>query len=91
MPARAAPLTEAGEGEIVETLVEELRTNFGVRVSKNIGQDRSVTVVVQTTRYVMLCGSNCCRLGHMLKANGKRVVKITSGGWRPTRRQWSWQ
>ncbi len=47
MPARAAPLTEAGEGEIVETLVEELRTNFGVRVSENIDQDRSVTVVVQ--------------------------------------------
>jgi hypothetical protein len=85
MPARATPLTEAGEGEIVETLVEELRTNFGVRVSENIDQDRSVTVVVQTTRYVMLGGSNCDRLGDVLKAMGKRVVKITAGGWRPTR------
>ncbi len=57
-----------------------------MRVSENTDQDRSVTVVLQTTRYVMLCGSNCGRLGHMLKAMGKRVVKITSGGWRPTRR-----
>jgi hypothetical protein len=85
MPARAAPLTEAGEGEIVEVLVEELRVNFGVRVSENIDQDRTVTVEVKTTGYVMLGGSNCGRLGDVLKAMGKRVVKITAGGWRPTR------
>jgi hypothetical protein len=77
MPARAAPLTEAGEGEIVGTLIEELRINFGVRVSESIDQDRSVTVVVQTTMYVMLGGSNCDRLGDVLKAMGKRVVKLT--------------
>ncbi len=38
MPARAAPLREAGEGEIVEVLVEELKENFGVmRTSTRTG------------------------------------------------------
>jgi hypothetical protein len=40
IPERMLPLTEAGERTIVETLVEELRTNFGVRVSSSIGMAR---------------------------------------------------
>jgi hypothetical protein len=40
MPERMLPLTEAGERTIVETLVEELRTNFGVRVISSIGMAR---------------------------------------------------
>ncbi len=39
IPERMLPLTEAGERTIVETL-EELHTNFGVRVSSSIGMAR---------------------------------------------------
>ncbi len=42
IPARAAPLTEIGEGKIVETLISELKVNFGVKVSSKIILDRGV-------------------------------------------------
>jgi len=72
---------------IVEQLVTDLKTNFGLRLSFNIIMDRSVggEVVVATTTYVMLGGSNCDRLGDTLQAMGKRVMKVTQSGWRPTR------
>jgi hypothetical protein len=86
MPARAAPMTEVGEGQIVETLIGELKVNFGVKVSGNIILDREgEEVVVASTVYVMLGGSNCDRLGDTLAAMGKEVLKVTKGGWRPTR------
>jgi hypothetical protein len=60
MPAKAAPLTEMGEGQIVEMLISELKVNFGVKVSSKIILDREgEEVVVATTIYVMLGGSNC--------------------------------
>ncbi len=66
-------------------LIENLRTNFGARVSDNICQDRTVAVEVKTMRYVMLGGSYCDRLGDVMKAMGKNAIKITAGGWRATR------
>jgi hypothetical protein len=61
--------------------------NFGMRLSLNLILDRSAggEIVVATTTYVMLGGSNCDRLGDTLQAMGKRVVKVTQSGWRPTR------
>jgi hypothetical protein len=87
MPARAGPLTEAGEAMIVEQLITDLKTNFGLRLSFKVILDRSVggEDVVATTTYVMLGGSNCDRLGDTLQAMGKRVMKVTQSGWRPTR------
>jgi hypothetical protein len=41
MPARAASLTKDGEAAVVEQLIRDLKTNFGVRVSNNIILDRS--------------------------------------------------
>ncbi len=87
MPARAGPLTEAGEAAVVEQLIMDLKMNFGVRISFNLILDRSAggeTEVVSTS-YVMLGGSNCDRLGDTLLAMGKRVLKLTQSGWRPTR------
>jgi hypothetical protein len=85
MPARAAPLSPEGEGRIMERLVEDLRRNFGVRVSENLCMDRSVAVQTSATVYRMLGGSHCDRLGDTLAAMGKTVVKLTQSGWRPTR------
>ncbi len=36
MPEKMRPLREEGEAKIINTLVEEIRTNFGVRVSRNL-------------------------------------------------------
>ncbi len=61
--------------------------NFGVRVSDNINKNRNAEEVRASaaTLYVMLGGSNCDRLGDTLVAMDKTVLKITKGGWRPTR------
>ncbi len=59
-------------------LIENLRTNFGARVSDNICQDRTVAVEVKTMSYVMLGGSYCDRLRDVLKAMGKNAIKITA-------------
>jgi hypothetical protein len=85
MPARAAPLLPEGEGRIMERLVEDLRRNFGVRVSENLCMDRCVAVQTSATVYRMLGGSHCDRLGDTLAAMGKTVVKLIQSGWRPTR------
>jgi hypothetical protein len=87
MPARAGMLTEAGEAAVVEQLITDLKTNFGVRISLNLVLDRSAggEAEVVSTSYVMLGGSNCDRLGDTLQAMGKRVFKVTQSGWRPTR------
>jgi hypothetical protein len=67
MPARAAPLTEAA---VVEQLITDLKTNFGVRVNYNIMLDRSCggEVEVATKSFVLLGGSNSDRLGDTLQA-----------------------
>jgi hypothetical protein len=44
MPARGAPLTVAGEGVMLGKLVEDLRMNFGTRVSENLSVDREAIV-----------------------------------------------
>ncbi len=71
-----------------ERLILELKVNFGVRVSDNINKNRNAEEVraAAATLYVMLGGSNCDRLGDTLVAfMDKNVLKITKGGWRPTR------
>jgi hypothetical protein len=76
-PARATPLSPEGEGRIMERLVEDLRRNFGVRVSENLCIDRCVAVQASAIVYRMLGGSHCDRLGDTLAAMGKKVVKLT--------------
>ncbi len=85
MPERMLPLSEEGERMIVETLVDELRTNFGVRVSSQLGMLREGGKVQPTFKYVVIGASNADRVGDILKASGKDVIKVTKGGWRPSK------
>ncbi len=57
MPERMLPLTEAGERTLVETLVEVLHTNFGVRVSSSIGMAREGGKVQPMFKYAMIGAS----------------------------------
>jgi hypothetical protein len=63
MPERMLPLTEAGERTLVETLVEELHTNFGVRVSSSIGMTREGGKVQPMFKYAVIGASNADRVG----------------------------
>jgi hypothetical protein len=44
MPKRMLPLTEEGERVIIESLVGELKDNFGVRISRCLQFSRAGTV-----------------------------------------------
>ncbi len=70
----------------METLVEELHTNFGVRVSISIGISREGDKVQPTFKYAVIGASNADRVGDILKESGKDVVKLTKGGWRPSKK-----
>ncbi len=85
MPERMLPLSEEGERMIVETLVEELRTNFGVRVSSQLGMVREGGKAQPTHKYVVIGASNADRVADILKASSKDVIKVTKGGWRPSK------
>jgi len=86
MPERVKPFMEDTEGLMVEALVSELRTNFGVRnLSENICLDRSKEVEGEKVEYVVWGGSNAGKLAKVMRTLGKEVQKVTEGGWRPTK------
>jgi hypothetical protein len=85
MPARMKPLSPEGEKAIVDTLVEELRYNFGVRVSGRLQLSREGGEGKPVIQYAVLGGSNADRIGEVLKERGKDVIKLTKGGWRPSK------
>ena len=85
MPERMLPLTVEGEKVIIGSLLEELKTNFGVRTSKNIEFSREGTVERPVYKYAVIGGSNADRIGDVLKEMGKDVVKVTKSGWRPSK------
>jgi hypothetical protein len=86
MPERMEPLTEEDEGELIDMLVRELKMNYGVRVSEKLDHGRDRTVRSGVDEYVVIGASNADRLGDTLISMGKAVVKITKGGWRPTKK-----
>ncbi len=63
MPERMLPLSEEEERMIVETLVEELRVNFGVRVSNSLIMTREGGNVQPTFKYAVIGGSTADRVG----------------------------
>jgi hypothetical protein len=71
MPARMKPLSPEGEKVIVDTLVEELCQNFGVRVSNRLMMSRDRGEGRPATKYVVMGGSNADRVGDMLEERGK--------------------
>jgi hypothetical protein len=80
MPERMKPLPQEGEKIIVDTLVEELRQNFGVRVSSRLRLSRVGGEGRPVTKYVVMGSSNAGRVGDMLEERGKDVIKLTKGG-----------
>jgi hypothetical protein len=85
MPERMLPLTEEGERVIIESLVGELKDNFGVRISRCLQFSRAGTVEQPVHKYAVIGGSNADRIGDVLKDMKKDVVKITKSGWRPSK------
>jgi hypothetical protein len=86
VPVLVSPLSEDSEQDIVECLVKELRNNFGARVSSNLITGRGGVMVGREWEYLMVGGSNCGRLGDVLQKMGRKVTKVTSSGWRPSRK-----
>ncbi len=82
MPARMKPLSQEGEKAIIDTLVEELGYNFGVRVSSKLQLSREGGDGKPVTKYTVMGGSNADRVGDVLEERGKDVIKLTKGGWR---------
>jgi hypothetical protein len=85
MPARMKLLSQEGEKAIVDTLVEELRYNFGVRVSSKLQLSREGRDGKPVTKYAVMGRSNADRVGDVLEERGKDVIKLTKGGWRPSK------
>jgi hypothetical protein len=81
MPERMLPLTEEGERVIIESLVGELKDNFGVRISRCLQFSRVGTVEQPVHKYAVIGGSNADRVGDVLKEMKKDVIKITKSGW----------
>jgi hypothetical protein len=73
MPERMKPLSEEGEKVVLDQLREELRQNFGVRVSGSLDHSRVGDVVKPVYKYAVLGGSNADRLGDAMIAMGKDV------------------
>ncbi len=86
MQEKMRPLSEEGERRIVTTLVDELRINFGVRVSQSLDMAREGGKVQPEYKYAVLGASNADRVGDVIKEMGKDVLKITKGGWRPSKK-----
>jgi len=84
-PTLVKPLSEEAEAEVLASLVGELRTNFGARLSSNLVMDRNGNGGGRVWEYVMIGGSNSERLGDVLAKMGRKVTKVTSKGWRPTK------
>jgi hypothetical protein len=80
MPEKMRPLSEEGEAKIINTLVEEVRTNFGVRVIRNLDLAREGGRVQPEYKYVIIGASNADRVGDIMKELGEDVLKITKGG-----------
>jgi hypothetical protein len=85
MPERMLPLTVEGEQIILGTLTEELRRNFGVKVSGRLEMERGEGKEKPVYKYAVLGASNADRLGDVLVGMKKDVVKVTKGGWRPSK------
>jgi len=85
MPERVAPLSKAGERAIVAQLVRDLKDNFGVRVSEKLVLDREYEAARVENEYVVWGGSNAGRLADVMGKMGLKVVKVTQGGWRPSK------
>ena len=84
-PEMVEPLSEKNEKKIVESLVEELRVNFGARLSRHLCLDRESKGGNVQIKYLVVGASNAGRLSDVMARLGKDVVKVTKGGWRPTR------
>jgi hypothetical protein len=85
MPERVSPLNSEGEAAIVGQLVGELRSSFGVRVSQRLVLDRERVEAVVENEYVVWGSSNGGRLADVMIKMGFKVVKVTEGGWRPSK------
>jgi hypothetical protein len=85
MPERVSPLNSEGEAAIVGQLVGELRSSFGVRVSQKLVLDREKVEAVVENEYVVWGSSIGGRLADVMTKMGFKVVKVTAGGWRPTK------
>jgi hypothetical protein len=86
MPERMEPITEEDEALIINTMVAEIRTNYGVRVSSQLESGRDKMDKNVLTEVVCIGGSNAERLGDVLEKMGVNVVKITKKGWKPTKK-----
>jgi hypothetical protein len=86
MPERMKPLSEEGEKCVMFLLVDELHTNFGVRLSGSLDHSREGRMLQTVYKYAVLGGSNVHRLGDAMIAMGKDVVKLTKSGWRPSKK-----
>jgi hypothetical protein len=86
MPERMKPLSEEGERSVLDHLMDELRVNFGVRVSGSLDYSREGGAVQTVYKYAVLGGSNADRLGDAMTALGKDVIKLTKSGWRPSKK-----
>jgi len=78
-------LSKAGEKAIISQLVRDLKDNFGVRVSEKLVLDRDYEAVRVENEYVVWGGSNAGRLADVMGKMGLKVVKVTQGGWRPSK------
>jgi hypothetical protein len=85
MPERVAPLSKVGEKAIMAQLVKDLKDNFGVRVSEKLVLDREYEAARVENEYVVWGGSNAGRLAEVMLKMGLKVVKVTQGGWRPSK------
>jgi hypothetical protein len=85
MPERVTPLSSEGESAIVGQLVSELRSSLGVRVSGKLILDREQVEAVVENEYEIWGSINGGRLADVMAKMGFKVVKVTSGGWRPTK------
>jgi hypothetical protein len=85
-PVLVAPLSDVSEMEILQSLFRELRVNFGARISMCLIVSRGGAAMGKKWEYLMIGASNCGRLGDVLAKMGRKVTKVTSPGWRPSRK-----
>jgi hypothetical protein len=58
----------------------------GMHISTNLITGRGGVMVGREWEYLMVSGSNCGRLGDVLQMMSRKVTKVTSSGWRPSRK-----
>jgi hypothetical protein len=84
-PGMVGRFSADDEKKIVSSMLEELRSNFGVCVPREVEGPAEGSKAVTGTAYVVIGASHAKKIAEGLRRGGKQVVDLAIPGWRPSK------